>query len=36
MNSGKLFPVGFLVVCEYSSVLLQCIIMSYINRDDDW
>ena len=34
---GKLCPVDFLVVCECSSVLLQSIVMSYVDcGDDDW
>ena len=28
---GKLCPVGFLVVCECFSVLLQSVVMSYVN-----
>ena len=32
---GKLCPVGFLVVCKCSSVLLQSIVMSYIDCGDD-
>ena len=32
---GKLSPVGFLVVCECSSVLLQCVVMSYVDCGDD-
>ena len=32
---SKLCPVGFLVVCEYSSVLLQSIGMSYVDCGDD-
>ena len=31
---GKLCPVVFLVVCERPSVLLQSIVMSYIDCDD--
>ena len=31
----KLCPVGFLVVCECSSVLLQYVVMSYIDCGDD-
>ena len=27
----KLYPVGFLVVCECSSVLLQSVVMSYVD-----
>ena len=32
---GKLCPVGFLVVCKCSSVLLQPIVMSYVDCGDD-
>ena len=32
---GKWCPVGFLVVCEYSSVLLQSMVMSYVDCGDD-
>ena len=32
---GKLCPVGFLVVCECSSVLLQSVVMSYVDCGDD-
>ena len=32
---GKLCPVGFLVVCKCSSVLLQSIGMSYVDCGDD-
>ena len=32
---GKLCPVGFLVVCKCSSVLLQSIVMSYVDCGDD-
>ena len=32
---GKLCPVGFPVVCECLSVLLQSIVMSYVNCGDD-
>ena len=32
---GKLCPVGFLVVCECPSVLLQSILMSYVGCGDD-
>ena len=32
---GKLCPVGFLVVCECASVLLQSVVMSYVNCGDD-
>ena len=32
---GKLCPVGFLVVCECASVLLQSIVMSYVDCGDD-
>ena len=32
---GKLSPVVFLVVCECSSVLLQSIVMSYVDCGDD-
>ena len=28
---GKLCPVGFLVLCKCSSVLLQSIVMSYVD-----
>ena len=30
----KWCPVGFLVVCEYSSVLLKSVVMSYVDCDD--
>ena len=33
--SGKLRPGGFLVVCTCSSVLLQSIVMSYVDCGDD-
>ena len=32
---GKLCPVGFLVVCECSSDLLQSVVMSYVDYGDD-
>ena len=32
---GKLCPVGFLVVCKCSSVLLRSIVMSYVDCGDD-
>ena len=32
---GKLCPVGFLVFCECSLVLLQSIVPSYVNCSDD-
>ena len=32
---GKLCPVGFLVVCKSVSVLLQSIVMSYVDFGDD-
>ena len=32
---GKLCPVAFLEVCKCSSVLLQSIVMSYVNCGDD-
>ena len=32
---GKLCPVGFLVVYECSSVLLQSVVMLYVDWDDD-
>ena len=32
---GKLCPIGFLVVCECSSVLLQSVVMSYVDCGDD-
>ena len=32
---GKFCPVGFLVVCEYSSVLLQSVVMSYADCGED-
>ena len=32
---GQLCPVGFLVVCKYSSILLQSVVMSYVDCDDD-
>ena len=32
---GKLCPVGFLVVCVCSSVLLQSVVMSYVDCGDD-
>ena len=33
----ELCPVSsFLVVCKCSSVLLQSIVMSYVNCGDDW
>ena len=32
---GKLCPVGFLVLCTWSSVLLQSIVMSYVDCGDD-
>ena len=32
---GKLCPIGFLVVCEYLSVLLHSVIMSYADCSDD-
>ena len=32
---GKLCLVGFLVVCKYSAVLVQSIVMSYIDCGDD-
>ena len=32
---GKLCPVVFLVVCECSSVLLQSVVMSYVDCGDD-
>ena len=32
---SKLCPVGFLVVCECSSVLLQSVVMSYVDCGDD-
>ena len=31
---GKLSPVSFLVVCECSSVLLQFVVMSYVDCGD--
>ena len=33
--SGKLCPVGFLVVCKCSSVLLQSLVMSYVDCGGD-
>ena len=32
---GKLWPVGFPVVCKCSSVLLQSTVMSYVDCGDD-
>ena len=32
----KLCPVGFLVVGECPSVLLQSVVMSYVDCGDDW
>ena len=32
---GKLCPIGFLVVCECSSVLLQSSVMSFVDCGDD-
>ena len=32
---GKLCPVGFLVGCECLSVLLQSVVMSYVDCGDD-
>ena len=32
---GKLCPVGFLLVCKCSSVLLQSIVMSYVDCGND-
>ena len=32
---GKLCPVVFLVVCECSSILLQSVVMSYVDYGDD-
>ena len=32
---GKLCSVGFLVVCECSSVLLHSVVMSYVDCGDD-
>ena len=32
---GKMCPVGFLVVCECLSLLLQYIVMSYVDCGDD-
>ena len=32
---GKLCPVGFLVVCECSSVLFQTIVMVYVDCGGD-
>ena len=32
---GILCPVGFLVVCKCSSVLLQFVVMSYVDCGDD-
>ena len=32
---GKLCPIGFLVVCECSSVLLLSVVMSYIDCGDN-
>ena len=32
---GKLCPVSFLVVCKWSSVLLQSIVMSYVDCGND-
>ena len=32
---GKLCPVGFLVVCECSLLLLQSVVMSYVDYGDD-
>ena len=34
-SESELCPVGFLVVCERSSVLLQSIVMSYVDCGDD-
>ena len=31
---GELCPVGFLVACECSSVLLQSAVMSYVDYRD--
>ena len=32
---GELRPVGFLVVCECSSVLLQSVVLLYVHCGDD-
>ena len=32
---GKFYPVGFLVVCECYSVLLQSVVISYVDYGDD-
>ena len=32
---GKLGPVGFFVVCKWSSVLSQSIVMAYVDCGDD-
>ena len=32
---AKLCPVGFLLVCECSWVLLQSVVMSYVDYGDD-
>ena len=32
---GKMYPVGFLVVCKCWSVLLQSVVMSYVDCGDD-
>ena len=32
---GKLYPVGFLVVCECSSALMQYVVMSYVDCGED-
>ena len=34
-KSGKLRPVGFLVVCKCSSVLWWSVVMSYVDCGDD-
>ena len=32
---GKLCPVGYIVVCICSSVLLQSVVVSYVDCGDD-
>ena len=32
---GKLCPTGFLIVCKSSAVVLQYIVMSYVDCGDD-
>ena len=32
----ELCPVGFLIVCKCSLVMLQSIVMSYVDCGDDW